>query len=102
MPIWYNVDGDDIVFISDRDNAKTRNALARPQGAVTIGGDTTDREGYLFRGRITVLTDEGHAHTHRMIDRYENPTRAAQLKAEWANDDIVVIRLTPIKVTRVR
>jgi PPOX class probable F420-dependent enzyme len=101
VPIWFAPDGDSIVFISDRDNRKVRNALANPKGAVTIGGDRGDGAGYLFRGTLTVEDDHDHAVMHQMVDRYERPEAAAALKDAWKEDDVVVIRLTPHSVVRV-
>lgn len=101
VPIWFGMEGDDIVVMSDRETAKVRNALARPQGSVCIGGEIHE-EGYLIRGPLDVYTDEGHRVAHALLARYETPERAAALAAEWANDDIVVIRLKPSKVTKVR
>jgi PPOX class probable F420-dependent enzyme len=101
VPIWFGLDGDDIVFMSDRENTKVRNALARPQGAVSIGGDRDDDAGYLIRGVLSVYDDVGHAVAHQLLSHYENKARADELAAEWANDDIVVIRLKPTKITKV-
>lgn len=102
VPLWFGVEGDDILFMSDRETAKVRNALARPRGAVTIGGDTGEDEGYLIRGDLSVYDDVGHAVAHQFLYHYETAARAAELAAEWADDDIVVIRLKPTKITRVR
>jgi PPOX class probable F420-dependent enzyme len=102
VPIWFGVDGDDILFMSDRETAKVRNGLARPKGAVSIGGDRGDEAGYLIRGDLSVYDDVGHAVARQLLDRYETPARADELAAEWANDDIVVIRLKPTKITQIR
>jgi hypothetical protein len=102
VPIWYMRDGDDLVFISDRTAHKTQNALANPKGAATIGGDMDDDAGYMIRGDLVVETDTNQAITWRVIDRYEDKASGDKLKEEWKNDDIVVIRLKPRKVVRVR
>jgi PPOX class probable F420-dependent enzyme len=99
VPIWFDIertnDGSyDVLFVSDRSAAKTRNALANPRAGVTVGGDRADAQGYLIRGSITVEDDPGQTVTHRMIDRYEGGTaRATELREAWKNDDIVVLRL---------
>jgi PPOX class probable F420-dependent enzyme len=102
VPIWFMLDGDDVVFISDRTARKTQNALQNPKGAVAIGGDLDDAAGYLIRGDFVIDTDTGHVITHRMIDRYENKASGDRLKEAWKNDDIVVIRLKPKTVIKVR
>ncbi len=101
VPIWFGVEDDEIVFMSDRDNAKIRNAIARPGGAVVIGGEIADGGGYLIRGDLSVYADVGHRVAYALSLRYEGKTRADELAAEWANDDIVVIRLKPVKVSKV-
>jgi PPOX class probable F420-dependent enzyme len=100
VPIWFGLDGDNIVFMSDRDNAKVRNAIARPKGAVSVGGERGGEAAYLIRGDLSVYDDVGHAIAHQLLYHYETKARADELAAEWANDDIVVIRLKPVKVTR--
>jgi PPOX class probable F420-dependent enzyme len=107
VPIWFDLEANDdgshdVVFVSDRAAAKTRNVLANPRAAVTVGGEPTDGQGYLIRGVVTVEDDPGQATTHRMIDRYEAGTgRAAALRSEWEDDDIVVLRLRPSSVVSV-
>lgn len=102
VPIWYLLDGDDVYFISDRAARKTQNALANPKGAAVIGGDTDEDAGYLIQGDLHVETDADHRMMMRMTDRYEEGEAAEKLKAEWQNDDIVIIRLHAQKVIRVR
>ena len=99
VPLWFGVDGHDLVIMSDRDNAKVRNAMARPHGAISVGGDKDDGGGYLIRGDLTVSDDVGHAVASQLAHHYESKARADQLDIEWANDDIVVIRLKPVKIT---
>jgi PPOX class probable F420-dependent enzyme len=102
VPIWFMLDGTDIIFISDRTARKTQNALRNSKGAVVIGGDVNDPEGYLVRGDFVIEDDPVHAVTHRMVDRYETPADGNRLKEAWKNDDIVVIRLKPKSVIKVR
>lgn len=107
VPIWFDIEpaadrSHDVVFISDRTAAKTRNVLANPRAGVTIGGEPGDTQGYLIRGMITVEDDPGQAATHRMIDRYEAGTpRAAALREAWKDDDVVVLRLRPTSIVSV-
>ena len=106
VPIWYDVavahgGGHDLVMIADRGSRKTRNLLASPQAALTVGGLPGDNDGYMVRGAVTVDDDPGQQATHAMIDRYETGERNAALRALWAADDIVVLRLHPTSVVRV-
>ena len=106
VPIWYDVvaadgGGHDLVMIADRGSRKTRNLVDSPQAALTVGGLPGDNDGYMVRGTVTVVDDPGQRATHAMIDRYETGERNAALRALWADDDIVVLRLHPTSVVRV-
>ncbi len=105
VPIWFDVEATDgghtFWFISDRGSAKVRNAIADPRAAVTVGGATGDTHAILVRGTITIEDDADQARTHRMIDRYEQGPRNAELRELWKDDDIVVLRLTPERISNV-
>lgn len=102
VPIWFMRDGDDIAFGSDRDNRKVRNALANSKSAVVIGGELPiEDEDYMIQGDLSVAEDANHAMMRRMLLRYETKKEAERLAAEWADGDLVVIRLKPRKVIRV-
>ena len=102
VPIWFRRDGDDIVFGSDRDNRKVRNILANPKGAVVIGGELpSEDEGYMIQGDLSVTDDVDHASMRKLLLRYETKKDAKRLAEEWAESDLVLIRLKPRKVIRV-
>ncbi len=102
VPIWFRRDGDDIVFGSDRDNRKVRNILANPQGAVVIGGELPiEDEGYMIQGNLSIADDVNHAAMRKILLRYETKKEAERLAKEWADSDLVAIRLKPRKVIRV-
>lgn len=102
VPVWFAVDGHELVIISDRDTRKVDHILTNPKGAVTIGGDTLDEAGYLLKGDFRVEEDPGHVWMRRLIDRYEEGEQAERDAAEWAELDIIVLRFTPRKVLRVK
>ena len=102
VPIYFMLDGDGILFGSDRGDRKVRNALANPKGAVIIGGEpTTDEAGYMIRGDLSVEEDEDRVIVHKLLHHYETPAEAEALAVQWAESDLVVIRLTPKVVIRV-
>jgi nitroimidazol reductase NimA-like FMN-containing flavoprotein (pyridoxamine 5'-phosphate oxidase superfamily) len=102
VPIWFRRDGDDIVFGSDRDNRKVRNILANPKGAVVIGGELPiEEEGYMIQGDLSIEEDPKHASMWKMLLRYVTKKDAERLAKEWADSDLIVIRLRPRKVIRV-
>jgi nitroimidazol reductase NimA-like FMN-containing flavoprotein (pyridoxamine 5'-phosphate oxidase superfamily) len=102
VPIWFRRDGDDILFGSDRDNRKVRNIQTNPKGAVVIGGELpVEEEGYMIQGDLSIEEDPKHASILKMLLRYETKKEAKRLAKEWADSDMIVIRLKPRKVIRV-
>lgn len=105
VPLWFDLDGDDVVIISERSTVKVYNAQANPKGAVTIGGDPGEsgdlEPGYLIKGIFSVEEDPGHEWMKRITRRYETPEVAEKNIAEWSNLDMIVIRLKVEKVIRV-
>ncbi len=101
VPVWFDVDGDDIIFISVRDTAKIGYIQANPKGAVAIGGDTGDGGGYLIKGVMTVEEDPGLRWMKKVTRRYESGDQAEKDIAEWSSLDMMIIRLKPAKVLKV-
>lgn len=101
VPLWFDVDGDDLVIMTDRDNRKVKNALANPKGAIQIGGQAGDGGGYCFSGDFIVEEDTDHNWMKAITYRYEDRDAAERLLEEWKNDDVVVIRLKVKRAIRV-
>ncbi|MCB9451511.1 MAG: pyridoxamine 5'-phosphate oxidase family protein [Anaerolineaceae bacterium] len=101
VPVWFDVDGDDIILISVRNTAKIDYIQANPKGAVTIGGDTGDGGGYLIKGTMTVEEDPGLRWLKQVTHRYESGEQAEKDIAEWSKLDMAIIRLKPTKVLKV-
>lgn len=102
VPIFFMRQGDDLLFGSDRDEAKVRNALRNPKAAVVIGGEPdSDDAGYMIQGDLKVEVDPDRAVVRKMLLRYETRQEAERHLAEWSGSDMVLIRLTPIRVIRV-
>jgi general stress protein 26 len=101
VPVWFALDGDDIVMISTRETRKVGYILANPKGAVTIGGDPGDGAGYLIKGEFSVEPDPEDAWVRKMTYRYEAPEQAEKDIADWADLDIIVLRLMPKVVLKV-
>jgi predicted pyridoxine 5'-phosphate oxidase superfamily flavin-nucleotide-binding protein len=101
VPVWFDVDGDDLVIIAVRSTRKIAHALANPKGAITIGGNPDDGGGFLFRGDWSVEPDTDDQWTVRLCHRYEAPERAARDIEAWADLDIVLLRLKVKSVSKV-
>jgi PPOX class probable F420-dependent enzyme len=102
VPIYFMRDGDEIVFGSDNGEQKVCNAFRNPKSAVIIGGEPgADEAGYMIQGDLTVENDPEHTLVQKMLYRYEAKKEAEEHLAEWANSDMVLIRMQPRKVIRV-
>ena len=89
VPIYFMLDGDDLIFGSDRNNRKVRNVLSNPKGAVVIGGErTADEAGYMIQDDLSIEDDVNHAVTRRMLYRYETKEEAERNLAEWKNSGL--------------
>jgi PPOX class probable F420-dependent enzyme len=93
VPLWYDVDGDDLVIISERATQKVRNLTANPKAAITVGGQPGDGGGWTFWGDMIVSDDTNHAWTTRITHRYEPKEEADKHLAEWRDFDMVVLRM---------
>jgi PPOX class probable F420-dependent enzyme len=101
VPVWFDVDGDDIIIISTRDTAKVRYIQANPKGSVTIGGDSGDGGGYLIKGQLTVEEDPDLRWMKQLTYRYEPKEQAEKDIADWSTLDMIIIRLKPERVLKV-
>lgn len=97
VPVWFGLDGDDLVIISVRDTRKVDYLQVNPKGAVVIGGD--DGTGYLFKGVFTIEPDNGW--TRRLTEHYEAPDKVDALVEEWLPLGMIVLRMKIARVLKV-
>jgi predicted pyridoxine 5'-phosphate oxidase superfamily flavin-nucleotide-binding protein len=101
VPVWFALDGDSLVVISDRDTRKVDHIRANPKGAAQVGGDPGDGGGYLLKGLWSIEPDPGGRWLRQMTLRYEEGEEAERDIAAWAELDMIVLRLTPQVVKKV-
>ena len=101
VPVWFALDGDDLVIISVRQTRKVSHILANPKGALTIGGDPGNGAGYLIKGDFSIEPDPDATWTRKLTYRYEAPEQAEKDIAAWADLDMIVLRLKPKVVLKV-
>jgi predicted pyridoxine 5'-phosphate oxidase superfamily flavin-nucleotide-binding protein len=89
VPIWYILDGDDIVIATGPAARKIRNIRANPKGAVTVGGDPVNDHdsygvGYLFQGEWSLEGEPGFDWIRKIALRYwGDPERVEREIAVW-------------------
>jgi predicted pyridoxine 5'-phosphate oxidase superfamily flavin-nucleotide-binding protein len=103
VPVWFAVDGDDLIFSATKSRARVKHILANPKGAVTIGGNLGDTEGYLIKGEFSTEEDRSHALRNQIIRRYVRDEKAFErLLARMEGEERFIFRLIPMKLIRVR
>lgn len=100
VAVWYMLDGDDVVMISVRSTRKVGYIEANPKGSVSVGGGTDDGAGYLIKGNLVIEPDPEDAWVKKLTYHYEEPEKAARDVADWADLDIILLRLKPVKVIK--
>ena len=101
VPVWFALDGDDLVIISVRQTRKVSHIQANPKGALTIGGDPGNGAGYLIKGDFSIEPDPDATWTRKLTYRYGPPEQAEKDIAAWADLDMIVLRLKPKVVLKV-
>ncbi len=101
VPVWFMLDGDDIVVISVRDTKKVGYIAANAKGCAVIGGGPDDGGGYLLKGHWSIEPDPDRAWTKKITYHYEEPEQAAKDVADWTDLDMIVLRLKPTRVIKV-
>ncbi|MCK6577094.1 MAG: pyridoxamine 5'-phosphate oxidase family protein [Anaerolineae bacterium] len=106
VPLWFDVDGNDIVIISDRKTRKVDYIKANSKASVCIGGGETAENtvgpGYLFKGECLIEEDPGFAWLRRMTLRYEQGEQAEKDIELWRTTlDMMVIRFKIAKISKV-
>lgn len=99
VPVWYAMDGEDVVIISVRDTRKVGYIKTNPKGCLVVGGDTG--EGYMIKGDFSAEPDPEHKWMIHMIRLYEPPEKVDETIVDWSDLDIIVLRLKPTKVLKV-
>lgn len=100
VPVWFMLDGDEVIIFSSPGARKVLNAQKNPRGAVTIGGDVYTQPGYMLQGEW-VIEPEGDwvekVTRHYLPDRAE----ADALLKSWEGSVSVLMRLKPKSVVKV-
>ncbi|MCI0576003.1 MAG: pyridoxamine 5'-phosphate oxidase family protein [Chloroflexi bacterium] len=101
VPVWFMLDGDDLIIFGEGSTQKVRHVRANPKGCFAIGGDPPGSPGYLIEGDFTVEEDPDHTWAGKITRHYEPPQQAEASLAEWKELDLVVLRLKVRRVIKV-
>ncbi|MDZ4763911.1 MAG: pyridoxamine 5'-phosphate oxidase family protein [Chloroflexota bacterium] len=101
VPLWFMLDGDDILIISERNTRKIKNLQANPKAGLTIGGDELATAGYLIQADCIIEEDPDFVVMKRVTRFYEPPEQAERDIETWSKSDMVYIRMKVKKVVKV-
>lgn len=94
-PIWFLLDGDEVVFTTHRDGVKARNILRDPRAAACVDEERPLYSFVLVEGVASVSEDlaELRAWATRIGARYMGDDRAAEYGARNAVPGELLVRL---------
>ena len=101
VPVWFVMDGDDILFSTSATSVKGRNL--RRDGRVSLCVDD-ERPPYAFvrvDGVVKVSDDPGEVRrvSYRTALRYVGPDRASEYGELNAGQEMIALRVTPDMIT---
>ncbi len=92
-PLWFTVDGDDVVFSTGRDSLKGRHLAANPRAALTVDSDEFPYAYVTVRGPVTLTGDDLLEWNTRLAERYVPEGRAEEYGKRNSSPDMMVCRL---------
>ena len=93
-PVWFILDGDDLVFLTTATSAKGRNLQANPRAALVVDDDSFPFAFVLVRGTVSIEDEPSDrlAWATRIASRYV-PDRAAEFGARNDAPGETLVRL---------
>ncbi len=103
-PIWFLVDGRDLVFTTGRDTVKGRNLRANPRAALSVDAEPYPHSFVVVRGAVTVieLAPDLLDWATRLAARYVPAARAEEYGRRNAVPEELLCRLHIQTMTGIR
>jgi PPOX class probable F420-dependent enzyme len=100
VPIWFLLDGDDVVFTTGRDTVKGRHILRDGRVALCVDDDRPPYSYVHIRGQATAVDDidQLRAWATRIAARYMGEDQAEAYGARNAVPEELLVRVTPTRV----
>lgn len=98
-PIWFVLDGDDIVFNTSADTVKVRSLASEPRVAMAVDDQAPPYSFVMVEGTVSVSDDldEMLPISTRIGGRYMGADRAEEFGRRNAVEGELLVRLTPTK-----
>src|SRR5690606_38309131 len=101
VPVWFKLDGDDVMIIAERITRKIGHIARNPKGAICIGGDSGDGCGYLLKGVFSVEEDPGLQWMKTLCYHYEDREQAEKYREPRSASYMLVIRMKLVRAFKV-
>jgi general stress protein 26 len=101
VPVWFALDGNDVVVFGFKATRKVDYIQANPKGSIQIGGDPSGAPGFLLKGDFSLEADIDNHWARLITYAYEPKENADKMLEEWTNTELIVMRLTVQKVIKV-
>jgi PPOX class probable F420-dependent enzyme len=100
MPVWFVLDGEDLVFTTGSDSVKGRNLRRDPRAAVIVDDEVAPYAFVSIRGHVTLSEDleELLRFATAIAARYMGPDRAVEFGRRSAVPGELLVRLRPERV----
>jgi PPOX class probable F420-dependent enzyme len=95
VPIWFTLDGQDVVFSTSSSSAKAKNLGRDPRVALSVDDDTPPFAFVTIKGQAQLIRypDDFLAWTTRIARRYVGPDRAADMGTKYTEMDDTLVRI---------
>jgi len=100
-PVWFILDGDDVVFTTGASTAKGKALLRDPRAAFVVDLEAPPYGFVLVEGSVSISTDldEMLLLATQIAGRYVDEELAEQFGARNAGEGELLVRLQPAKIT---
>ncbi len=100
MPIWFVLDGDDVVFMTGARTVKGRDLRRDPRASMVVDEEVAPYAFVHLRGRVTISEDPGELLRFGTLlgGRYMGPGRAEEFGRRNAVAGELLVRLVPERV----
>jgi PPOX class probable F420-dependent enzyme len=94
-PVWFTLDGQDVVFSTSSSSAKAKNLGRDPRVALSVDDDTPPFAFVTIKGQAQLIRypDDFLAWTTRIARRYVGPDRAADMGTKYTEMDDTLVRI---------
>jgi PPOX class probable F420-dependent enzyme len=100
MPVWFVLDGDDIIFTTGVNSVKGRNLRRDPRLALVVDDERPPYAFVHIRGRATISQDTGELlrFATEIGARYMGAERAEEFGKRNAVPEELLVRVTPERI----